>query len=187
MASNIKQHSPLAVAYARSLLELAIEQNVAEPVGAELAQLRQVVVDHDDVRRFFESPGIGEADRAGVLDRAISKSASPLVGNFLKVLNQRDALRSFIQIASAYQSLLDTHLGKVDVQLTVAVRLGDNELENVRRRIGTALGKDPVVHQQVDDSIIGGMILQVEDRIIDASVRRQLQTMKDQLVQPATA
>lgn len=186
MASKNKQYSPLETAYARALLDLAIEQGIAEPVGAELAELRQIAIDHDDVRRFFESPGIGQDDRAAVLRTAFDTRVSPLVRNFLAVLNSRDKLGKLPRIAAAYQDLLDVHLGRVEVDLTVAMRLGDNELENVRRRIGTALGKDPIIRQKVDDAIIGGMILQVDDRIIDASVRRQLQTMKDRLLQAAT-
>ncbi len=187
MASHTKQHSPLVVAYAKSLLEVAIEQNVAEQVGAELAELRQIVLDHEDVRRFFESPGISETQRAAVLDKALGEQGAPLVRNFLHVLNRRAMLSRLADIAQAYKSLLDAHLGKIDVDLTVAVRLSDEELEKVRQRIGAALGKDPVISQQVDDGIIGGMILRVEDRVIDASVRQQLQTIKKRLLEPATA
>lgn len=187
MASNNTQHPPVVVAYARALLEAATEQKVAEAVGAELAELRKIVVDNDDVRRFFESPGISEAERAAVLDKALGGSVSPLVSNFLKALNRRGMLGKFAAIADAYRSLLDIQLGKVEVELTVAVGLSDGELQKVRRRIGAALGKDPVVRQQVDDSIIGGMILRVEDRVIDASVRQQLQAMKQRLLQPVKA
>ena len=85
----------------------------------------------------------------------------------------------------AYEDLLDERLGKVEVDVTVAVRLSPDELESVRQRIGAALKKDAVIHQYVDESIIGGMILRVEDRVIDSSVRYQLEAMRKNLLSAA--
>jgi F-type H+-transporting ATPase subunit delta len=73
------------------------------------------------------------------------------------------------------------------VDVTVAQRLSPDELENVRRRVSQALGKDAVVHQYVDESIIGGLVLRVQDQLIDASVRYQLDAMKQRLLQAARA
>ncbi|HEV8291714.1 MAG TPA: F0F1 ATP synthase subunit delta, partial [Tepidisphaeraceae bacterium] len=85
-------------------------------------------------------------------------------------------------ITQAYQELLDEQLGKVEVDMTVAHRLEGAALEQVRKRISQALKKDAIVHQYVDDKIIGGMVLRVDDKLIDASVKSQLEAMKRQLL-----
>ena len=62
--------------------------------------------------------------------------------------------------------------------MTVAQRLTAEQLEQVRQQVSQALKKDAVVHQYVDESIIGGLVLRVGDKLIDASVRNQLETMR---------
>ena len=176
------QHSPLAVSYAQALLDLAREQNVHEPIGQDLAGLRQVIAAEPRLAQFLGDPSIGDEERRGVIDRAIRPKVHPLVANFLGVLSQHRRLGILGEIAGAYQGLLDRMLGKVEVELTVAQQLSPDQLDQVRRRVSDALKKTAVIKQNVDDAIIGGMVLKVEDKLIDASVRTQLQTMKRQLL-----
>ena len=116
------------------------------------------------------------------MERVLKGQVSPLMWNFLQVLNQKGRLGLLGQIAAAYDELLDEQLGKVEVDVTVAQRLTDEQLEQVRQRVGEALGKDAVVHQYVDESIIGGLILRVQDRLIDASVRQQLKAIRGHIL-----
>jgi F-type H+-transporting ATPase subunit delta len=74
-------------------------------------------------------------------------------------------------------------MGKIEVDVTVAHRLDAGTLEDVRKRVSSALKKDAIVHQYVDESIIGGLVLKVEDKLIDGSVRAQLDRMKRKLMQ----
>jgi F-type H+-transporting ATPase subunit delta len=176
-------YTPTAASYARALLEMANErQQQAAPIGDELRDLKSLVNDDSAVRLFLASPAIGTAERQGVLEHAFKGKVSPLMWNFLGVLNQKGRLGLIDQIADAYADLLDQQLGKVEVDVTVAQRLGDDQLDEVRRRVSEALKRDATVHQYVDDGIIGGMVLRVGDKLIDASVRYQLQAMRDRLL-----
>ena len=116
-----------------------------------------------------------------MLDAALGGS-NELVSRFLTLMNERNRLGMLAEVIDAFETLLDEKLGKVEVDVTVAERLGDEELEQVRQRVGAALGREAIVHQYVDAEIIGGMILRVDDRIVDASVRRQLQAMKERML-----
>jgi F-type H+-transporting ATPase subunit delta len=78
--------------------------------------------------------------------------------------------------------MLDEQLGKIEVDVTVAQKLSSEQLEEVRQRVSAALKKDAVVHQYVDESIIGGLVIRVQDKLIDASVKTQLAAMKQQLL-----
>jgi F-type H+-transporting ATPase subunit delta len=174
--------SPTATSYAQALLQLAQERNLTEPVGAELAVLREVIETNPTFAEFLKDPGIGKEERASVIDRVLKPRVSPLLANFLGVLLNHGRLGLLPQIAQAYDELLDQLLGKVEVDVTVAQRLSEAELEQVRQRVDAALGKKSVVHQYVDDSIIGGLVLRVGDKLIDASVKTQLDTMKRQFL-----
>ena len=174
--------SPLANAYATSLLELALERNIAEPIGQELRDIRQVIQETPQFRAFLANPGISEAERGDLIRRTFEGRINPLLLNFLNVLNNKGRLGSLAPIAEAYDDLLDEKLGKVEVDVTVAQKLAPEQLEQVRQRVSQALGKDAVVHQYVDESIIGGLILRVQDKLIDASVRSQLRAIREKLL-----
>lgn len=175
-------HTTLALTYARSLLELADERGEVEPVANDMGAVRQILDENPSFAAFLRDPGISREERQAVLDRTFAGKATQLVERFLTLMNERNRLGMLGQIVDAFETLLDEKLGKVELDVTVAQRLSENELEHVRRRVSEALGKDAIVHQYVDEEIIGGMILRVGDRIIDASVRRQLQAMKERML-----
>lgn len=177
----LSQPTAIAISYARALIELATAQNEAQPVGGELAAIRQALQSDPQFGSFLSDPAIKRSQRTATLEKIFAGSASPLVMNFLRVLDRHGRLNHLVEIATAYRDLLDEQLGNVEVELTVAYQLGDNDLERVRKEIGNAMQRNAIVHQKVDESIIGGMILRVKDRLIDASVRHQLKAMQEKL------
>jgi len=175
-------HSPLALTYAQALLELAKEPGEAETVGEELAELRKALLADPMGMELLNDPALGVAERHKLLDRVFQNRVSPLVMNFLHVLGEKGRLRLLLAIAGEYHDLLDKRAGKIEVDVTVAFRLDEQTFENVRQRIGTALKKDVVLHQYVDEKILGGMILRVQDKMIDGSVRTQLSALRQRIL-----
>jgi F-type H+-transporting ATPase subunit delta len=174
--------NPTAVAYARSLLELATEGGQADEVGREMAAVRELLEQNPTFAAFLADPGIGAAERTATLEKLFRGRASPLVFNFLGVVNNHGRMRLLGPIAQAYGDLLDLQKGNVEVDVTVAQRLTPDQLEQVRQRVSQSLGRNAIVHQYVDEDIIGGLVLRVEDRLIDASVRYQLEAMRERLL-----
>lgn len=171
-----------AVAYARSVLELASEHGTEHEVGQELAALAELVSDNPALEQYFRDPTVSPDARDALITRAFAGQVSPLVLNLLRVMNDKGRLGLLRETCHAYAAVLDEKLGKVDVEVTVPAALDGRELEQVRELVGRALGKRPVVTQQVDDQMIGGIILRVGDTLIDASVRRQLQLVRSRLL-----
>jgi len=182
MAKTTDHKAAYATAYARSLLELANEQTQAEQIGQELRDLKQIVEENRSFAIFLADPAIGHVERWNMLNRILGGKVSPLMHNFLGVLNQKTRLGVLPQMSEAYDEQLDEQLGKIEVDVTVAQKLTPEQLEEVRKRVSSALKKDAVVHQYVDDSIIGGLVIRVQDKLIDASVKTQLAAMKQQLL-----
>jgi F-type H+-transporting ATPase subunit delta len=179
---NTAANNPTVLSYTRSLLELANERQQADAVGQEMAAIREIMQQNPSFAAFLADPGIGAAERTATLGKVFKGRASQLVSNFLGVLNDKGRLGLLRSIAEAYANLLDEQKGKVEVDVTVAQKLDPDQLEQVRQKVGRALGKDAVVHQYVDADIIGGLVLRVEDRLIDASVKYQLEAMRERLL-----
>jgi F-type H+-transporting ATPase subunit delta len=175
-------HSPLSESYARALLELATEHQQAEPVAAELAQLHDILDQNPNFKLFLADPAISTHERESTLTRIFQGKVSPLLFNFVRLVNEKGRLSHLTEIIGAYDQLLDEQLGKVEVDLTVAHPLTPDQIEQARQAIGKALKKDVVIHTYVDDSIIGGVVLRVQDKLIDSSVKAQLQALKTQLL-----
>src|SRR5438105_14197158 len=104
--------SPVAVTYARSLLELANEQKQAEAIGQELSDLQKILEENETFRAVLADPGINTAERRGLLDKVFRGRVSPLMMNFLGVLNEHGRLRLLDQIAASYDDQLNDLLGK---------------------------------------------------------------------------
>ncbi|QOV89143.1 ATP synthase F1 subunit delta [Humisphaera borealis] len=181
--------STVANAYARSLLDLANGQSQATEIGQELSQIKEVLDAEPAFAAMLSNPAISEASRVSILQRAFEGKVHPLVWNFLRVLNVKGRLGELRAIDTAYSDMLDEQFGKVEVDVTVAQRLEDWQLEQVRQAVSSALKRDAVVHQYVDESIIGGLILRVQDKLIDTSVRGQLASIKQKMlaVRPTSA
>src|SRR4051794_32189857 len=126
---DTKHHSPVAQAYAKALLELADERHSSSSeIGRELGDLRIVVEADNAFRLYLADPSISHERRGGVLERALSGKISPLLYNFLRLLNEKGRLSLLTQIAEAYQAMLDEKLGKVEVDLTVAQKLTPDQV-----------------------------------------------------------
>lgn len=179
------QHSHGALTFARPLLELGLERDQADEIGRDLSAVAEAIVANPSFRLFLADPGIGADEKRATLDRLFKGKAHPLVANFLNLLNERGRLRLVEPIAAAYDDLLAEHRGIVEVDVTTAHKLTPAELDQVRTRVGQALGKQVVVHPYVDEAIIGGIVLRMEDKLLDASVRQQLRALREQLLAKA--
>jgi F-type H+-transporting ATPase subunit delta len=174
--------SSTAVAYATALLELANERNVTQQIAEDLAGVRQVLNEVPNFQVYLANPSIGDAERNGVIQRTFAGKISPLLDYFLELLAAKRKLGHLGEIADAFDKLLDEQLGKIEVDVTVAQKLSPEQLEEVRQKVSTALKKDAVVYQYVDESIIGGLIVRVQDQLIDASVKTQIANLREQML-----
>jgi len=181
MHTDVHQ-SPVAIAYARALLELANEAKSADEMGQELRDLTGLIDTTPQFGQILNDPAIGVEERAKLIHRVFDGRLSKTVLNFLGLLNEKGRLGLLPSISGAFDDLLDQQMGKMDVDVTVAQQLDPTQLEEVRQKVSGALKRDAVVEQHVDASIIGGLVLRVQDRLFDGSVRAQLDAIRRQLL-----
>ena len=180
--ANAQDDQATLNSYAQALLELADARGATDQVAVDLHDISGVIDTQPTLGKYLGDPSISHVQRNEKLDRVFSgKTADVLVG-FLKLLNAKGKLASIHGIAKSFQHLLDLRQGNQDVELTVPQRLGDQELEAVRVEISRKIGKHARITQKVDESIIGGLVLKIGDRLIDGSVKSQLESMKHRLI-----
>jgi len=180
--AQAKLPSPAAQAYASALLALADERNVTPQVAQEMQAVGEVMSQTPHLAQFFSDPKVSQEAKDQLLGRVFGSRFQPLTFNTIRLLSSKDQLALLPEVAQAFEDLLDERLGKVEVDITVAKRLLPPDLEQVRVSLQRSLGKDPVIHQYVDESIIGGIIVKIGDRLIDGSVRAQLDALRNKLL-----
>jgi len=180
-------HTSTASAYARSLLELANEAQQAEQIGNELAIIGQALGSDGASGAFLGSPSIKPSERDSALVRMLEGKVSGLTLNTIRLLNQRGRLNELPGMISAYAEMLDAQLGNVDVDVSVAQPLNPDQTEQVRQRVSSALGKKARIKVTVDENILGGLVVKIGDKLIDGSVKAQLEAMRSRLLEKMPA
>src|SRR5579862_2568718 len=121
-------HSPVAVAYAEALLELAEQSGAVDSLAQELRDLRQILDTTPKFAEILANPAIGEETRATLLKNVFGGRASQLLLNFLMLANTKGRLGIVSAVAGAYAELLDERNRLIEADITVARKLDDSQL-----------------------------------------------------------
>jgi F-type H+-transporting ATPase subunit delta len=168
--------------YAETLFELARRQDALEEYGAGLATVAGLLEEDPKFRVFLETPRIEDADRKAVVRKVFGDALPALVVNFVLVTIDKRRQRLMREISSEYQVLLDEHLGREHVEVTLARPADEATQRVIAERLSGALGKKAIPHIRVKPEIIGGLIVRTTDSIFDGSVRRRLEGMRRRLL-----
>jgi F-type H+-transporting ATPase subunit delta len=169
----------MAGRYATALFELALEGNAIDAVTADLAKFDALVAESADLARLVRSP-VFTADQqsnavSAVLDRA---GVGGLAAKFLKLVASNRRLFAAQDMIRGFRALVAKHKGEVTAQVTVAEKLNDARLNEIKAALKSVTGKDVQVDVQVDPAIIGGLIVKVGSRMVDSSLRTKLNAIK---------
>ncbi|MBN1764747.1 MAG: ATP synthase F1 subunit delta [Sedimentisphaerales bacterium] len=183
MASE--EYQTIAWEYAKAIYELSQGQNLTETVRAELEGLAQLTGEIDEFGIFLENPSIHRDDKAAGLENMFQGKVCDLVMNFLKVLANRERLNLLNRISQNFSNMDDARQGRVKGRLTTAIALDGREYSRLTEQIGRTMHKKVTLMADVDPAIIAGMILTIEGKVMDFSVRGALQQFSRQLKQSA--
>ena len=162
--------SSIAYVYAKALLELAIERDLVQSLREELEELRILIHGERELALFLESPSIRTEQKIESMKRIFGSNVSELMLDFLCVLATRDRLALLEEIPLSYAKLDDERQGYVSGTVTTAVELSEEELSEITERVCSILNQKVRLKSIVDPAIIGGIILQVEDTVMDNSL-----------------
>ena len=173
----------VARVYAEALLKAAEKQGQVEDVLDELATLVGEVFRKDpQFEEFLASGAIGRDRKAQVIRGVFEHRASSVFFNFLMVLNNHDRLGLLRPIRAAYQELYDERARRIRVVVRTAVPLPDDQRARLQQELHDTFHLEPVLETRVDPDLLGGMVVRVGDWLYDASVRTQIENLRNQLI-----
>jgi F-type H+-transporting ATPase subunit delta len=182
-----EQSSELARTYADALLNAAQKAGRADEVLDGLDSVLDFVTTQSPAfAAMIRSPLRSAADNDRVLTRAFEGRVEPIALRFLRVLNRHGRLDLLGPALRSAREAWDRRRNRQPVTVRSAVALTEPEAEALRGKLAASLGGTPVLRQQVDPGLIGGLVVQVGDDVYDASVRHRLEQLRHRLTEGKT-
>jgi len=173
----------IARVYAQALLNAATRQQKAETI---LAQLHLLVHDlfaaQPLLEKFLSSRAIKRHQKEQLLRSALENDLDPTFFDFLLVLNRHDRLDLLRAIWLSFRDLQDERLRRIRVKVRSAAPLSEAQQQQLQKELHDDFGLEPMLESRIDESLLGGMVVQVGDYLYDGSVRSSLDRARKQLL-----
>ena len=168
--------------YARALYEAARDENRLAPVREELADFVETQRQVPELRELLRNPQIDRQLKRSALEELLGGDEE-LARNFLLLLVEKNRAGEVEEIVEEFERLAAREEGILEVELTTAIELSDDEAQGVIEQIEKASGRPVEATRRVDRDLIGGIVLQVGSLRLDGSVRGRLDRLRHELVQ----
>ncbi len=168
----------LAGRYASALFDLASENGTVTAVETDLDALSNALADSREFTALTTNPRVSRTD-AGKTLAALAKAMklSPLTTNFLGVLAQNRRLAQLSNVIRAFRTIAAAQRGEVTAEVTSAHALTDQQLETLRQKLTTREGRTVKLTTKTDPGLLGGLVVTLGSKRIDASIRTRLNTL----------
>lgn len=168
--------------YAEAILNVAEESGQGDALLEELDGLVAYLDSKPELEQFFSSPLVDEAARTRVLEEAFRGKASDLLADSLQVISRKGRLHALRAIAEAYRIAYRDRRGIMDVHVRSAVPLSEAQRARLTAALASSTQRTPALIEKVDPSLLGGMVIEIEGRKIDASVASRLHHLSEALL-----
>lgn len=165
--------------YAQAIFDLASENNQVEQWGDDLAVVAEAFQDAD-FTALMKHASMPAADKLAATASVLA-GVNPLVRNLVDLLISKNSVDSIADVYLGYTELLDTHLGRQRVEITTAVPLESAEADRINSFVAGLVRREVVLTTKVDESILGGLVIQIGDRLLDGSTKARLEGLRTRL------
>ncbi|MBL8818937.1 MAG: ATP synthase F1 subunit delta [Planctomyces sp.] len=183
--SVLEDPGALAVAslYARSYLTAAETNGLADAVEELNSFADDLLGKYPELSNVLFSDSISRNDKLGVIERIVAPVASPYFTNFLRVLVQHGRIDMICLIRQVMTRLREEAAGQRRVRIRTARALTETSRNALQTQLKEKLGFEPLLQETVDESLIGGLVIQVGDTVYDSSLRSRLKQLSGRLVE----
>jgi F-type H+-transporting ATPase subunit delta len=172
----------LARKYATALFDVAESRGEQDRVAEDLESLEALFEEDPTMRNFLEAPQVLDEHKASLVRTALEGRVSKSLLHFVLLLLEKDRIEYLMAIGEEYARMLDASRGILKTRVVTALPLEDGESKRLRQRLEKKTGKTIELVPEVDPAVIGGVIVFLEDKILDGSIRFQLQVLREELL-----
>ncbi len=180
MAVESSGNELAAKRYSVAVFQLAITNNDAEAWESALDQIAAFMGD-PEVRRVLENTRVSQEAKQQLIEAALG-DLPPLPLNLARLLVKKGRTNLAPEIAEQFKAQLEQQQGISRAHATTAIALTEEERASLVRRLGEQTGRQIILDTEVDPKVLGGLVIQIGDRLVDASTRHKLEELRESLV-----
>jgi F-type H+-transporting ATPase subunit delta len=171
------------ITYGKALYEAARDMNKVDQILDELKSIEEILRQEPDFGEFFTTPVISGPEKKNVIKNIFAGRISDEALNFLMILIDKRRTASFGRILKEYRKLVDHNLG-ISLGTILSVEpLTDIQMKSFEEKTGILLKRNIKLENKIEPSIMGGVKIFIEGKVIDASIRKQLQDLEGRIKQ----
>jgi F-type H+-transporting ATPase subunit delta len=170
----------IAQVYGRALFEAAQDADKLDDVREQVGEFADALDANREMSVFFFSPYFSTEEKKDGLGKVID-GAEDIVRNFLELLIEKHRMPALFRIRREYDSLWEEENKLLPVEVTSAIELDPETVEQIGDKIGERTGRKVQLESKVDPDILGGIVVRVGDRILDASIANRLESLRKQV------
>ena len=170
--------------YAKALFAIGAAKGEADQktYGEQLITLGDSIMGAPEAMTFFKNPAFSATEKKGVLNQLIGKvSVDPMVKNFCDLLADKGRVEMLPAIASDYKAMMDVVSGVLTGELITVSELNEERKSAIQAQLEKQAGKKLELDFETDKDILGGIVLKIGDKVMDASLKAQLQILKENI------
>ncbi len=168
----------IAYRYTKPLLDLALEQGVAEDINRDMELLHDACDTCFELKAVLRSPIIRGYKKHAILKAIFEGKVHPLTLSLFEVIDRRNREEILYTLSEEFIRLYKVHKGIQEVTVVVPMALTDASRESLIAKLTAQLGKQIELTEQIDASLIGGMMIRVGNSLVDNSIRTGLKRME---------
>jgi len=176
------RETTVAHRYAHALFNLAVSRDLVDIIASELFQLRSLMDKDKRFIKFLEAPQIVTEHKISLLKTLFTARISQPLLSFLMLLIEKGRIAFLADIALEFEKLLEQHKGIIRARVTTAIPVDSDFKSQLKARLEHVSGQNIELIHKIDKTIIGGIIVQLNFKIIDHSIRHQLGILKHDLL-----
>lgn len=172
----------IAKRYARALLDVAAERRAIDEVERDLYAVADCFRRSPELRTAIAHPSLTRVRKVDVIRRSFEGKVAPLVVEFLALLVDKGRFGLIGEIATLFDDLSDELQGQLKVKVRTVAPLKPHQRERLLARLKQNMRPQPILEEEIDPEILGGMVLRIGDFLIDGSLRGRMRALKESLL-----
>jgi len=173
----------VASRYANALFEVGVSEETTGALSDELKVIVDLFNENEDFLKILKAPLISKEEKIALVGKIYEDKVSLEMMNFLKVLIDKDRIGIIDEIFTEFNFLINESNNILEAVAITALPMSQKDLNNLKAKLSQSKGKNIMLTNEVDKSIIGGVLVKMGNEEIDGTVKTRLEKLKDQLSQ----
>jgi F-type H+-transporting ATPase subunit delta len=171
----------VAKTYSQAIFEVGLEKNSLDLYLEELKAVTAICKEYGDFYEILKSPKINTDEKKKVIENVFNGKVSLEIINFLKIILDKRRIKDLFSILKEFENLIYAHKGMVKAVAITTVPIGEKEIELLKNKLYEITGKKVELMNQIDESVLGGVLIKFGDRVIDGTLRGKLNKLQNSL------